>query len=307
MLWLIIIVIAYLLNASSTAIDKFLLSKKISNPAVYAFFISALSVLGVVLIPFGFHAVSLWQILVALITGVVFTFAYLYMFKALGENEATRITPFMGGLQPIFVFILAWIFLGESLGILAIVAFFVLVIGTIILSRQGKQNAKQEKISRESYFYATIATILFAIAYTASKYVFNQDGFVTGFVWTRIGTFLGAMLLLLYPKNFHDIISAFSPSKKKENSNTGWLFVIGQTAGAISFVLVSYAVSISSSVAIINASRGLEYVFLLIILILLSKKYPKVLSEKMTYKIVLQKIIATAFIIAGLALLAFAS
>ncbi|MFA6919332.1 MAG: EamA family transporter [Patescibacteria group bacterium] len=305
MLWLIIIVIAYFLNASATAIDKFLLSKKISNPAVYAFFISALSVLGIVLIPFGFHAISLWQIVVALIVGVIFTFAYLFMFKALGENEATRITPFMGGLQPIFVFVLAWIFLGESLGILAIVAFFILVVGTIILSRQGGQSAKAQKISRRSYVYATIATILFAIAYTASKYVYNEDGFITGFVWTRIGTFLGAMLLLLSHKNLTDIMSTLRTPKRQ--SKTGLLFAMGQTAGALSFVLVSYAVSISDSVAIVNASRGLEYVFLLLILIILSKRYPKVLSEKMTGKIIFQKIIATTFIIVGLIILAFAS
>jgi drug/metabolite transporter (DMT)-like permease len=302
MLWLIVIVIAYFLNASATAIDKFLLSKKIPNPAVYAFFISALSVLGVVLIPFGFHSIPFLQVVIALLTGVVFTFAYLFMFKALGENEASRITPFMGGLQPIFVFVLAWIFLGESLGLLAIAAFFVLVIGTIILSRQEGQSVKQQRLSRRSYLYATIATILFAIAYTATKYVYNQDGFITGFVWTR--TFLGAMLLLIYPKNFIDIIGGLR--KPKDKQKTGLLFIIGQGAGALSFILVSYAISISSSVAIINASRGLEYVFLLLILIMLSRKFPKVLSEKMTSKIILQKSLATAFIIVGLILLAFA-
>ncbi len=303
MIWLIIIVIAYFLNASATAIDKFLLSKKINNPAVYAFFISALNILGLVLIPFGFHLISFWQIVAGIITGVVFTFSYLYMFKALGENEASRITPFMGGLQPIFVFILAWIFLGESLGVWAIVAFLILVVGTIILSRQSGETAKQKKLSRQSYIYATIATILFAIAYTASKYVYNHDGFITGFVWTRVGTFLGAMLLLLRPKNFKDIIGGWREAPKHQ---TGLLFVFGQVAGAVSFVLVSYAISISQSVAIINASRGLEYVFLLLILIVLSRKYPKVLSEKMTSKIILQKIIAVAFIIVGLIILAFA-
>jgi hypothetical protein len=113
------------------------------------------------------------------------------------------------------------------------------------------------------------------------------------------------MLLLLSPKNLTDIMSTLRTPKQQRK--TGLLFVVGQTAGALSFVLVSYAVSISDSVAIVNASRGLEYVFLLLILIILSKRYPKVLSEKMTHKIIFQKTVATAFIIAGLILLAFAS
>jgi len=301
MLWILVIIAAYFLNAVATTIDKFLLSKDIPNPAVYSFFISALSIIGLALIPFGFHFVSLNQTLVALGTGVIFVFAYLYMFKALNGNEATRITPFMGGLQPIFVFFLAWIFLGEMLSGMAIVAFAIIVIGTTIISRQGGMNKKQFSISRRSYIYATISTFLFAVAYALTKYIYNQDGFVTGFVLTRIGTFLGALLLLIPPKNFKDIIAEIKKPKQK----AGGLFLLGQGAGALSFILVSYAIAISASVAIVNASRGLEYVFLLLIIYLLSFKFPKLLKEKTSPKIMIQKGIAVSCIIAGLVLLAF--
>src|SRR3989344_4905535 len=116
MTWFIIAIFAYFLNAVAITIDKFLLSKKIPNPAVYAFFIATLSLLALVLIPFGFHFYSLAQIYIALVAGLIFTFALLYLFRALSQNEASRITPFMGGLQPLFIFILALIFLGEKLG-----------------------------------------------------------------------------------------------------------------------------------------------------------------------------------------------
>ncbi|MFA6421952.1 MAG: GRP family sugar transporter [Candidatus Buchananbacteria bacterium] len=301
MLWMFVIAIAYFLNASAVTIDKFLLSKKMQNPAVYSFFISVLSLLGVVLIPFGFHFVSLEQTLIAFGTGIVFTFAYLFMFYALNGNEATRITPFMGGLQPIFVFFLAWIFLGEFLSPMAIIAFVVIVIGTIIISRQHDKNKKQQSISRKSYIYAIISTLLFAIAYTLTKYVYIEDGFITGFVLTRIGTAIGALLLLIPPKNLKDIINEIKKPKQK----TGGLFLVGQGAGALSFILVSYAIAISSSVAIVNASRGLEYVFLLLIIGALSIKYPKLLKEKMSRAIIWRKTIATMCIIIGLVLLAF--
>ncbi|MFA5048008.1 MAG: GRP family sugar transporter [Patescibacteria group bacterium] len=302
MSWLIVIVIAYFLNASSTVIDKFLLSKKIPNPAVYAFFISALSLLGVVLIPFGFKAVSGTQVVISLVTGVVFAFSYLFMFKALNENEASRITPFMGGLQPIFVFFLAWFFLDEKLSAWAILAFGLLIFGTLVLSWQKETSAKKIKSSHKSYILAIIATFLFAVAYTLNKYVFVEQGFITGFVWIRIGTFLGAMLFLISPRNLKDIIKEIKTPKKQSSL----LFVIGQSAGALSFILVSYAIAISKSVAVVNASRGLEYVFLLLIVITLAKRYPKLLSEKLTPKILIQKISATVLIVAGLVILAYA-
>ena len=302
MSWLIIIVIAYFLNASATVIDKFLLSKKIPNPAVYAFFISVLSLLGMVLIPFGFKAIPLAQIIISLVTGVVFAFSYLFMFKALNENEASRITPFMGGLQPIFVFILAWFFLDEKLSVWALLAFLFLIFGTIVLSWQKETNTKKIKSSHKSYLLAIVATFLFAVAYTLNKYVFVEQGFITGFVWVRIGTFLGALTFLLSPRNLTDIIKEIKTPKKQ----SGYLFVIGQSAGALSFILVSYAIAISKSVAVVNASRGLEYVFLLLIVITLSRKYPKLLAEKMTPKILIQKIAATVLIVAGLIILAYA-
>jgi drug/metabolite transporter (DMT)-like permease len=300
MLWLIIIIIAYFLNASATVVDKFLLTKKIPNPAVYAFFICFLNLLGLVFIPFGFHFTSWTQTLIALINGVLFTFAYLFMFMALNRNEASRITPFMGGLQPIFVLLLAFILLGERISGLAFLAFAVIVLGTIVLSYQKEKIKKLIASSKSSYWLAVVATILFAAAYTLNKYIFVTEGFVTGFVLVRIGTFLGALLLLLRPQNIRDIINEIKVPKKSANG----LFLIGQGAGALSLILVSYAVAISKSVAIINASRGLEYVFLLIIVLLLARKHPHLLEEKLTPPIIFQKAAAVALIIAGLIILA---
>jgi len=301
-MWLIIIIITYLLNAVATVIDKFLLSWRVPNPAVYTFFISVLSLLGLVLIPFGFVWAGNQLALIALITGVIFVFAYLFMFKALSGNEASRVTPFMGGLQPIAVFILAWIFLAEKLSGWNLLAFILLISGTIILAWQQEATIKKQVISRRSYWYALIATLLFALAYTLNKFIFNSTGFITGFILVRIGTALGALLLLIKTQNLKDIIKEI----KKPSQKTGGLFLLGQTCGALSFILFSYAIAIYSSVAIINASRGLEYVFLLIIVLILARKYPKILKEKMTPLIITQKIIAILFIILGLAVLAWA-
>ncbi|MEI6288446.1 MAG: EamA family transporter [bacterium] len=295
MFGIFIAIVAYFLNASATAIDKFLLSKKITNPAVYAFVISALSLLGIVLIPFGFHSSTWIQILIALANGIVFVFAYLYMFKAIGQNEVSRITPFMGGLQPIFIFALAGIFLKEVLPVQSLLAFLVIVIGTIVISWQKKGKTS----SRRSYLLAAISAFLFAVAITLNKQVFNDQGFVTGFVWTRVGTFLGALLLLIPLKNRQDIIKEIRHPQKQ----SGWLFVGGQVCGALSFLLVSYSIAVSNSVALVSALRGLEYVFLLLIVLALSKKHPRLLSEKMTPRIIAQKAVATSLIIVGLIIL----
>ncbi|MDO8669745.1 MAG: EamA family transporter [Candidatus Buchananbacteria bacterium] len=295
MTWFTIAIIAYFLNAIAVTIDKFLLSKKISNPAVYAIFISTLSLLSLVLMPFGFKLYSASQILIALLAGLIFTFALFYMFKALSQNEASRITPFMGGLQPIFVFILALFFLNENLGLQQIVAFVIIIIGTVAISWQG--SSKTDK--KTAYLFAAIATLLFAISYTINKYSFINQDFISGFIWTRVGAFIGALVLLASAKNRCDIMLELRKPKKQ----AGGLFLIGQLAGALSFILINYAIAISSSVALVNALQGLQYVFLLAIVFSLSSKFPRLLEEKFTTAIVIKKIIATLLIIVGLFIL----
>jgi drug/metabolite transporter (DMT)-like permease len=295
MSWVLVTIIAYFLNAVAVVVDKFLLSKKIPNPAVYAFFIATLSLGALILIPFGFHWYSITQIIIAIVAGILFTFALLYMFKALASNEASRITPFMGGLQPIFIFLLALIFLGETLGVQQLAAFAIIIAGTVLVSLQ--KNSKPS--NRKAYVYAAAATILFAISYTINKYVFVQQDFISGFVWTRVGSFLGAMMLLISSINRRDIKAEIKAPKK----DAGALFLVGQFAGAISFIMVNYAIAISSSVALVNALQGLQYIFLLVIVFSLSWKYPKLLEEKMTPSTIVKKIIATLLIIGGLYLL----
>ncbi len=293
MFWLPITIVAYFLNAIAVTIDKFLLTKKIPNPAVYTFFISVLSLVALVLIPFGFKLYPPIQIIIALIAGLLFTFALLFMFIALHRHEASRVTPFMGGLQPIFVFILALIFLGEKLDIKSFIAFSVIILGSVIISWQpGKPHSK-------SYIMAIISTALFAASYTISKYVYVNQDFISGFIWTRVGAFIGAITLLCYAKNRRDIITGV----KSPKANAGKLFLFGQVSGAISFILVNYAIAISDSVALVNALRGIEYVFLLIFVIALSKKFPHFLKEKTSLQILIQKITAIALIIVGLFIL----
>lgn len=295
--WLIIVIVAYFLNASATTIDKFLLTKKIPNPAVYAFFISALSLIAVVLAPFGMHWVSLPSVGIALVAGAVFAFALLYMFKAFAGNEVSRVTPFMGGVQPILVLVLAWFFLGEVLSLRSILAFAVIIAGTVIISWQ------KGKASRRSYLLALVSTALFAIAYTMNKFVFDDQGFITGFVWTRVGAFLGALLIIIPAVNRRDVMAELRNSKKKGKRQTGALFLIGQACGAVGFILINYAIAISTSVALVNALQGLQYVFLLVIVAVLAFRFPKVLKEKFTPGILVQKVVSVVLIVIGLVLL----
>ncbi|PIP67385.1 MAG: hypothetical protein COV79_03260 [Parcubacteria group bacterium CG11_big_fil_rev_8_21_14_0_20_41_14] len=294
--WITIVLAGHFLNALAFLMDKFLLTKKIPSPFVYAFFIGALGILGLILIPFGFFVPSSMAIALALISGATFIIALVFFFAGLKENEASRVVPLTGGFVPAFTFVLAYLFLAERLGIVEISAFAALVAGGVLITIEKKGRG-----SFKGYIYAIIAALIFAISYVIAKYVYDELGFVNGFIWSRMGGFLMALSFLALPKARRGI---FNQPKQKNQGSTVALFFTGQVAGALGFVLVNYAISLAS-VSLVNAMQGAQYAFLLIMIILIAKKFPKLMSEKLTGAVLVQKIFAIILISIGIGLIAF--
>jgi len=109
-----------------------------------------------------------------------------------------------------------------------------------------------------------------------------------------------AMSFLLIPSVRNGILHQ---PKQKNQGSTAALFFTGQVAGALGFFLVNYSISLAS-VSLVNAMQGAQYAFLLLMIILLAKKFPKIISEKMTGAVLVQKIFAIVLISVGILLIA---
>lgn len=296
MLWLPIAILSYALNAGSLVTDKFLLANKVTRPAVFTMLICLMGILAIALLPFGWQAPTAYQLLIEISAGILFAAGLLLMFMALDKGEASRVVPFLNGLQPIFILPLVWFLVDEKVTGKFFFAFVLIVIGSVVIT-WGKGKAK-----RQAYVWAILSALLFAVSLALSKYAYNSAGtFITPFVMTRIGSFIFALGLLFSPGN----LRLLKTEIKRPSERNIWLVVMGQLAGAGSSLLYNLAVAIAvNATALINALQGLQYVFLLAIVAVLSHKYPKILKEQMSRKAMIQKVIATALIIAGLGILA---
>jgi hypothetical protein len=56
-------------------------------------------------------------------------------------------------------------------------------------------------------------------------------------------------------------------------------------------------------VALINSLQGIQYVFLLLIVFILSSRYPKVLKEELWGGVLFQKTVGTVLVVLGLYML----
>lgn len=295
--WFLFAIGGYFLHAVVGVIDKFLLGQRpVTKPPVYTFYIGLLSIFALVLAPFGLSWPGLTQFFVALIAGVLFLLGLLYLFEALDINEASRVFPVVGGLTPILILILSFIFLGERLKWLQIISFFLLVLGSVLIT---SKIGKEKKNLVRGVGFISLAILLGGGSLVLTKYVYINQGFISGFIWTRVGSFLTAVLFLTLPNLRQSIFEAGRQTK----SGLSLLLVSGKAIAGGASVLINFAISLGS-VSLVNASQGIQYTFLLILAVILSKKFPQVLEEKISQWILLQKILAILLIGIGLVILA---
>ena len=302
--WLLVTISSYLILAVVFLVDKYLLVGPIPNPKVYAFFVGSLGIFVLILVPFvGFQIPAVEQVVLSLSAGIVFIWALFWFYKGLQIFEASRVVPAIGGLVPIFTFLLVYIlsFGKEILSLGQGTAFILLILGTILVTLE-----KEKLINLQSLKISFLAAFLFSLSFVMRKYVYLAQPFLSGYIWITIGGFLMALIFLFLPEVRRELLKI----KMNFPKRTAVLFLCNQAGGISANILQNWAIALAPlvCVAIINALQGVQYVFLLMFAVLLSLTQPlwakrAGLKEEISRKILVQKIIAITLIGMGLAFL----
>jgi len=309
MLWIIFTVLAYFLLSIVALIDEILLTGRLIKPKIYAFYVGLLGILVLFLIPFGFELPNPFIASLAILSGGLWIFALLSLYEALRRYEISRVIPAIGGILPIFTlgftYLFSWQRGGslEGLSYIKIVSFLLLILGSILITWKGK-----EIINKKSLGLSILTAFLFALSFATTKIVFLEQSFISGFIWLRLGGVFVALLFIFFKEIREELFEKIKIKKKKalfENPKLAIVFLINQIIGAGAGILQSLAIYLAPIMylAFINAMEGIRYVFILIFIIILSSKFPKILSEKMTKPILLKKISAILLIITGIIML----
>lgn len=296
MLWLLIIILAYFFLALSSLGDKIFLKGK-ENAKTYVFYVGLLSGLVVLLIPFIDFTISSINILIwPFFEGIVYIIALYTMYYAIDKFEVSTVVPILGGLQPIFIFFLSIVFFEiADISLKNILALIILIVGTFLISF----NKDKTRVKSKEVLFAIFPAFLFSLDFILTKQVFNSQPFLEGLVYMRITSFL-FVLLFLFSKEFRKSIF-----KQKKNNNKSLVFIGAQTAGGFGILLQSYAIKLVPvyGLAILNALKGIQFVFLFIATYLTSIFCPKVLKENFDKKSLILKITSIIIIVIGIALL----
>ena len=293
---------AFSLFAAMALIDKFLLSEKIGDPRIYAFYVGILSSAALALLPFGFWshpapAVFAW----AFLAGAAQIYGNFFYFSALKRMEAARAVPVVGSLAPIAAFFLTAAVSGGAavLSQKEMAGFFLLIAGGWMIMARGIS------IKKEAILFVLAAPLFFAANTVAAKLVYLQLPFLNGFLLMAFGS-VAAAITFLASKSVRRTVFSFRRAGQRAKGKPGGLFFLGQALGASAFLLQSFAVSLApqASVPAINAMAGVQYGLIFIFSLFLARRWPEIFGARLAPADLVQKIAAILLIAAGLAIFA---
>ncbi len=287
MLWLYLALLAYFINAIAFIIDKHLLSSYIPKPLAYAFGVSLLSILAVVLIPFGVSWLGLNYFILAFISGASFFVALFFLYTSIKASDASVASTNVGALAAIFTYIFSILILRNKLGLNNGFAFIVLVLGLLFIGL----------VKRDIVKYSILAGLFFGLSTVLLKWTFNTSDFINGIFWTRVGFVGSALSVLLFPSARKGIYDSFSAAPRKSM----FLFVLNKIIAGIGFIVYYYAVSLGE-ISLISALLGIQFVFIFILAIVFGNKISGI-SENIKGKILAGKLIGIALIVSGFLML----
>lgn len=308
-LWITLVVVAQLINAAVSLIDRYIVtSGRIGSPVRVAFFISVLSSLSILVFLVGLFPISLagvsvpsfanvtWPTLSVLwwstVAAVTFIGGLIALFASFKIAQASDVVPVVSSVSAVATLLLSFYVFDTRLTDTFLWGFLFLVVGTFLVARF--------RLSRRLVWLTVVSGVLFAAQIVTLKILFDQATFDTAFFWSRIVTAVAAFALLLLPAA--RAVKVRGPVRRARRR--GFILVLFNKALAgLSGLLVLKAVEIGD-VSIVQALAGLQFVFLTFFAVLVGHKEPLCcVGEHCEVRERMQKLVSMSIIVTGFVLL----
>jgi transporter family protein len=187
MSWIAYTIIATFFMAIVNIVDKYLLSKLVAKPVVPVMILGLVGAISAVVIFAirGLTYLSPAHLLLAFICGILYIFMVFFYFKAVKIEDISRIIP-LYYLSPIYILLIAGMFLGERFTASKYFGILLIVSMAIIISTK---DIRAFHISK-AFWYIVISSMSVAIVQVITKYLLNTNEFWTVFAYIRLSAFI---------------------------------------------------------------------------------------------------------------------
>ncbi len=298
-MWLLFAFSGPVLWAISTHIDKYLVDRffKDGDTAVLMLFTA---LIGAFMLPLIWlfkpqvFSLDLTDTAVMTASGIFYMGAMLFYLRAIQSEEASVVAPLFQA-STLLTFLLAYLFLGETLGVLEILGGILIVSGALLLSFDRRSGFSRFKTRLVLLMLA--ATFVLALSSVLFKFFAVRDDYWVTTFWITVGEAIFGLGIASVPGYRRQFVALFrrSPGAVVAINAANELINLGGSMG------VRFA-SLLAPVALVSAISSTATLFVFVFGIFLTAFAPRLGREDLSRGVLLQKGAAALLVAAGVAL-----
>lgn len=295
MSWIFYALLAPAIWGAVNHIDKYIISKYFAHAPVTLLVLFTSLTAGLAAIVMAFFvpifAISITQALWIIFAGLLFVVSYIPYVYALKDDEASLVAPLF---QMIFVFALlfGYIFLGEKLTAMQLVASACIITGSLILSID--LNSSIRRLKSLSFFRMALASALIALNMLIFKVVALESSFWVTSFWEYVGAVLCGFILLGISKSSR--INFFAILKEKKIVISWNIF--NETLNLVARLSANFA-SLVVPIALVSLANGTQPFFIVAYGVVVPFIFRGIEREKFYGKYLAQKVVSILLMIIG--------
>lgn len=305
--WLIFITIAVIADSTRIFIDNYISCDYFKGKTAVAqkyFYCFAFPIIGIIcalIAGVDFTAVPFHVYILFILSGACSVIAGIPYYRALELSESTDYGIFIQ-LSPIIYLILGWLFLGQTITYVQLIAFLIILSAPLLVILTTKKRSRNVRM--KAAFYAFLNVFIVAVGAMIFVQQNTSDlNFITEMAFVFIGKGLGNI-----------VIMALAPEWRKRyhyvSKTTHHKVLRPLIATFISCIVKDFATNLAlilaPSVALVSAiSDSSKPIFIFFMGILFTLLWPKFGREKLNKKTILVHLIATVLVVIGICLIQF--
>lgn len=294
MSWILFSVLAAAIWAASNAVDKFVLTKWTKHPTMPMIVQWSIGIIVSIFIYFwhGFSLLPESRVLILAVTvGTFEMVAGIFYFKAVKIEEISRIATLFN-LAPLFVAVLAMLFLGEVFKIATYIGIFLVIAGAVVVSSKKPIRLTFSK----AFLFMSLASLFLALDAVIMKYMLHSLDFWTAFAYTRLGAVFAILPLMAI--NLHHLQRAVH----KYGIKVLGVIALNESLNVAGIILATLATAVGY-VTLVHALTSIQPLFVLMFAVAGSLFWPRLLKEEIGASTLAKKLVGIILMIAGVILI----
>lgn len=292
--WLFYALLAPAIYAVVVYVDKYILEKQIRDyRGMPIYGAIAAPLFGVLLsIITGFPILDFKNTLLILFTGILTIFGAATYFKALSNDEASKIT-ILFQLTPVMVLIMSYLFLKENINSTQFFGFLLILLATF----GAEFNKKKFKLNLSPTLLLILITDFFwALSFVLFKFVVGEYSFSEVVSYESFGMGIGGLILFTL---FPSIRKAFIKTNKGIKKRILGFVFLNESIFVLAKLCTFYAISLGS-VTLVEVVAGTQVFFAIFYGWILTVIAPKIFQEDISKEGLYKKVAMGSLVLLGL-------